>query len=149
MRKLLLTVCLTAGLFGCGGSAPPPKLPATVPASGLITLDGKPLPAANVVFIPRGMTKGLECFGATDDSGKFTLTQMRGQPGAPPGEYTVVVSKLVARDGKPLPPEAAEAPANFGAVESLPARYSSVSDSELIAQVQPSGGEYPFKLKSR
>lgn len=146
----IASLVAVAGLTGCGGGAPAAVLPTTVPVGGVVTLDGKPLPWANVKFIPRGATKGVECYGITDDMGKYELMQMRGGTGAPPGEYMVVVNAFAKPDGTPVsmgpgdPP-----PANVGAVESLPPRYSSYSASKLMAQVPTNGGEFKFDLKSR
>lgn len=152
MLRLGWIACLVsvAGLAGCGGSSPAAVLPTTVPVGGVVLLDGKPLPRASVKFIPRGATKGVECYGITDDMGKYELMQMRGGTGAPPGEYMVVVNAFAKPDGTPVsmgpgdPP-----PANVGAVESLPPRYSSYRESKLMAQVSASGGEFKFDLKSR
>ncbi len=140
---------MSAALSGCGGSPPPVKtLPATVPTTGVVKMDGKPLSLATVVFVPSGATKGVECIGVTDEAGKFSLQQMRGDSGAPPGEYRVVVSRMV-KDGKPIQLGPDEFPANVGATESLPLKYSNPSESTLAAVVPPGGGEIPIELKSR
>jgi len=141
---------IVASLLGCGGAPPAAGLPTTVPVGGVVTLDSKPLPRASVKFIPRGATKGVECYGITDEMGKYELMQLRGGTGAPPGEYMVVVNAFAKPDGTPVsmgpgdPP-----PANVGAVESLPPRYSSYTASKLMAQVPATGGQFPFDLKSR
>ncbi|WP_437192166.1 carboxypeptidase-like regulatory domain-containing protein [Planctomicrobium sp. SH527] len=144
------TLCAIAMTFlGCGGGTEKASLPNTVPVTGTIKLDGKPLAGATVVFVPKSGTAGIECTGTTDAEGRYTLKQLRGGDGAPPGTYSVVVSALVGPDGKPLnlPPDTP--PADAGAVESLPPRYSSMTDSVLSATVPTEGGDFPFELKKR
>lgn len=149
MLRTGMCLVVLAVIVGCGGAAPAKPLPKTAPAVGLITLDGTPLPFATVMFAPRGATKGIECVGVTDETGKYTLTQTRGGEGVPPGEYTVVVSRYVRGDGTPIRLDPKEPPANQGAVESLPPQYSSSIDSVLVATVPETGGEFKFDLKSR
>jgi hypothetical protein len=83
----LLVGALTAAL-GCGGGGPKP-----VKVEGVVTLDGKPLPAATVTFVPAG--DGRAASGRTEQDGTFRLTTYRTDDGALPGEYkvTVVVEK--------------------------------------------------------
>lgn len=151
----MLRFCVSLGVLalaaGCGGSAAPEKaLPTTVPVSGVVTLDGKPLQKAAIRFVPRGETKGVDCYGFTDDTGRYELTQLRGGAGAPPGEYTVAFSQFAKPDGTPVgigpndPP-----PADQGAFESLPTRLSNPTESKIVAQVPQGGGELKFDLKSR
>src|SRR5262245_12374499 len=81
----LLAGAPTAAL-GCGQGK-------TVKVEGVVTLDGKPLPAATVTFVPDG--NGRAASGRTDQDGIFRLTTFRTDDGAVPGEYkvTVVVDK--------------------------------------------------------
>jgi hypothetical protein len=69
---------------GCGG---PLK---TVKVEGVVTLDGKPLPAATVTFVPVG--DGRAASGRTEKNGHFRLTTFRTDDGAMPGEYKVTVA---------------------------------------------------------
>lgn len=78
-------------MFACGCSPTPP--PVTL-VEGVVLLDGKPLPNAQVQFIPN-----LEQFGAemnstatTDDHGRFELKcTYKAQPGAVVGKHWVLV----------------------------------------------------------
>lgn len=150
MCRLTVWLGLAVLFSGCGGGTPSGKpLPKTVAVSGLLSLDGKPLSSAVVTFVPTGSTKGVECTGVTDDAGKFTLTQLRGESGAPPGEYRVVVNRYVKTGGVPVALGAGEFPADVGAVESLPPRYSSPTESSLTATVPEKGGEIPLNLKGK
>jgi len=147
MSRLAVSGLFLALLSGCGGGETPAKsLPSTVAVSGVVRMDGKPLSSTSVTFVPSGTTKGVECVGVTDDAGKYTLRQLRGGDGAPPGEYRVVVNRFVKNDGSPISLNTGEFPADVGAVESLPPRYSTM-DSQLVVTVPPMGGDVPIELK--
>src|SRR5437868_13995299 len=86
----VLSVLLSA--YGCGSSGG--NLPKTVPATGVVTLDGKPVDGAQVVLVPpEGSTTGA--FGVTDSGGHFSLRAFEQKDGAIPGEYKVQVSKTI------------------------------------------------------
>ncbi|WP_417386680.1 carboxypeptidase-like regulatory domain-containing protein [Gimesia sp.] len=145
--RAFLLLMISGSLVGCGGAPAASPLPETVPVTGVVTLDGAPIAAATVTFIPQGQTKGVECLGTTDEGGKYQLQQQHGAEGAPPGNYKVVISRLLRGDGTPLPEEGAGA--GGIAVESLPARYSNVSGSRLTAVVPEAGGEFDFDLQNK
>jgi len=84
-------LCLAASL-GCGSAGG--NLPKTVPASGVVTLDGKPVDGAQVILVPAG--EGVTgAFGVTNSSGHFSLRAYEQKDGAIPGEYKVQVSKTI------------------------------------------------------
>ncbi len=76
----LVAVVAAVAFAGCGGGSV-----STVPVSGTVTLDGKPLAGATVNFA----TKDFAAQGKTDSKGKFTLVQ-----GAQPGANAVFISKI-------------------------------------------------------
>ena len=65
-----------------------------MPASGVVTLDGKPVDGAQVVFVPAGEAK-TGATGVTNTSGKFSLRAYQEKDGSIPGEYQVQISKTV------------------------------------------------------
>ncbi len=138
---------LLLGLAGCGGANNSSQLPETAPVMGVVNLNGAPLQWATVTFVPSGNTKGVECVGLTDESGKYSLKQIRGSEGVPPGEYRVVINQLVTSEGAPYKPGSEIAPITAGAVEALPLKYSNVEKTTLTANVSQSGGEFPFELQ--
>ena len=141
MRFRACVLLIVSGfLVGCGGAPAATPLPETVPVTGVITLDGQPIAAAAVTFIPQGQTKGIECQGTTDEGGRYQLQQQHGAEGAPPGSYKVVISRLLRGEG---------AGAGGIAVESLPPRYSDVRVSQLTAVIPQAGGEFNFDLQSK
>jgi hypothetical protein len=84
--SVLCLVVLTA-FSGCGSGGP-----ATVPVTGIVLLDDKPLEGAGVTFMS---STGIIATGTTDSAGKFTLTTI-GDPakaGAVPGKHKVGVAK--------------------------------------------------------
>src|SRR5262245_44763471 len=125
---------LLAVLCGCGAADSGPPL---VPAEGVVLLDGKPLSGADVMFEPRGSTKGQAVFGRTDAAGKFVLRTPDGKrTGAAVGEYHVVVNKLIRPDGSDFVPDPNSGPMDTGGFrEVLPATYSDNAQSQLAAKV--------------
>lgn len=152
IAKLRILGLLAIGLSGCGGAANAKPLPPTVPVSGTITLNGEPLAFAAVTFIPGVQTKGIECTGLTDEYGNYTLKQMRGAEGAPPGEYQVVIRCPKSMDGTPAlkpPPSGTKADEVMGvAAESLPPQYSDPAQTRLTNVVPKEGGTLDFDLKA-
>jgi hypothetical protein len=138
---------LLSGLAGCGDGLK------RVPVQGKLTNQGQPLGNATVQFIPVGSTKGEGGIGVSDNDGNFTLIgSRRGDKGVVPGEYKIRVSRLIARDGTPLPADAKQAD-NPGCKESVPGPYASVDGTPLKATVPDKGGEVtidiPVKIAGR
>jgi hypothetical protein len=71
---------------GCGGSDRPPM----GKVSGVVTLDGVPVPNASVMFIPAA--GGRPASGITDASGHFQLKTFEKDDGALLGEHKVTVT---------------------------------------------------------
>ena len=95
---------------------------------------------------------GMGSTGTANAEGKFELTTVIGQnakPGAPPGSYRVVVSSLGDPMGKPIEAKPNEPPANIGAMELLPPRFSDPSQTELKATVPEAGSTFEFKVSKR
>jgi len=71
--------------------------------TGVITLDGQPLPEASVSFVPKTDGQGALVSGVTDSTGTYQLQTLSGEilQGTLPGEYIVTVRKSeVTWDGK-------------------------------------------------
>jgi hypothetical protein len=99
----VLVACLA--LCGCGGS-----YDSTV--TGMVSLDGAPLPRGTVKFLPD--QSGPAAYGVIAADGKYSVTTGR-EAGLPAGAYTVTVvanepsvpntnSSLPPAPGKPLAP---------------------------------------------
>jgi hypothetical protein len=86
-------------VMGCSGSAPDDRPRQAV--SGEVTLDGKPLDNAQIVFDPKSKTDGVGAFG-TIVEGHFSIAKSEGPV---PGSYFVRISSAAstsaAADHKP------------------------------------------------
>lgn len=155
----VIGLILVLGGSGCGGQA---KL---VKVSGVVTLDGAPLPGAAVVF--SSIKGGRDANGMTDDEGRFELTTFKSKDGALPGEYKVVVTVTPALDpsigGVALDPNDKNAMAKAFMIHSAKMKeqkegkstesksavhpnYTKV-DTTPLREVVPSGGPVKIELK--
>jgi hypothetical protein len=143
----LLIPLLTAA--GCG-SETMSNLPATVPASGVVTLDGQPVEGAQVTFVPQGDTTGsggatasIGATAATDRDGRFSLRANGEKEGAVPGSYKVQVSKTVAvkLDG-PGVDGGDPVRYDFG----VPRKYTATDTSGLSVEI-PASGKTDIRLE--
>ncbi|WP_417382730.1 carboxypeptidase-like regulatory domain-containing protein [Gimesia sp.] len=85
MTSKFLLVTLSVYCLGCSGGDSVDL--GTV--SGVITMDGAPLPDAIVVFVPE---KGNPSTGRTDSSGKYELSYLGDSKGAIVGSHKVKVT---------------------------------------------------------
>jgi hypothetical protein len=123
---LALAFCL----WGCGG----PAHPDVGRVSGVVTLDGQPLPEATVMFQP---AEGRASIATTDSAGKYSLIYLDGVPGAKLGPHTVIIrTEIPGEDGQPPI-----------AKEKLPKKYH--DQTELTAEVKPGSNTFDFPLTSQ
>lgn len=113
-----------------------------IPVTGIVTLDGKPVEDAAVLFMP--MAGGPAASGTTDAQGRFQLSSVN-QSGVVPGEHQVTITKQtmlgITPDGLP----------DAGGIRiqwHVPEKYSRPETSGLKANVDPSQGEFRFSLSS-
>jgi hypothetical protein len=62
----------------------------------VVTLDGKPVAGATVLFMPDGQDGSRPATGFTSSDGTFQLTTFNPDDGALPGTYRVVIQKTEA-----------------------------------------------------
>lgn len=131
------TVCsiaLAASLLvGCGGG------PAVVPVSGVVTLDGEPLPEAAVTFQPTAQSGASDgSYGKTDAQGRYALKLVTNDSeGAVLGKHRVMISLVK--------PSTDDSPSME---TGLPTRYN--SQSELTFDVPAGGSDAAnFDLESK
>ena len=79
---------LALAAAGCGRGGKKP-----VPVKGTVTLDGKPVSLALVMFVPQ-KEGGMMAHGVTNHDGEFELTTYKPNDGALPGDYNVTVTKV-------------------------------------------------------
>jgi hypothetical protein len=87
-------------LLGCSGGS-------GSSITGVVTLDGQPLPDAEVEFIPFDRSQGLGSdLVRTDSAGRFEIKPHPRKAGLKPGKYSVMVSKWIdPKTKQPLAPE--------------------------------------------
>lgn len=137
VRGLAAVVALGT-LVGCGQSGPE-----LAEVGGTVTLDGKPVPNANVTFRPQG-PEGSPSYGVTDANGNYELRFSRDKTGATPGTHHVEITteKLSPEDREALKAEGHDV---FEFVP-VPAKYS--RPGELVRDVERGGNTIDFKLES-
>jgi hypothetical protein len=119
--KLAYYLLLVTGLLGCSSASKPYK---TAAVSGRVTLDGKPLAGARVIFqvehTPQaGLVSGPEAHGETDANGNYSLTTVFKDRGATVGRNRVMIStrKLQRPANNP------DGPVKEVAPEKVPGKY--------------------------
>ena len=161
MHRLICGVLVLAlvGVAGCpGGTALPVE-----PVEGVVTLDGEPVPAATVEFVPVTEGEGMSAYGMTDEQGVYRLTAVGTEEaeaphggGTLPGEYYVGVTKSVA-DVPMSAEEAAELgveyqPPAYGQSPQMtyvvPRRYNRPRDSGIRVTVEPGQNTIDLELTS-
>lgn len=157
IRCGILAAALT--LAGCTGSEDKwtKELPETVPAAGVVLLDGKPVERAAVVLSPMPPAKH-PAQALTRADGTFELKAFPAKDGAVPGSYQVGVTKNVETGaGAAKDPasygldaaHAAESPALIEFKNVLPQKYANPASSGLKVEIPPEGtSELKIELKS-
>jgi len=127
-RKLgfvILVMMLAA--IGCRTA---PVIPELGAVTGTITLDGRPLVNATVIFTPAG--PGRTSVAVTDADGRYALAYLRGITGANLGRHAVRIT--AANEANEMQ-------------ESLPERYH--LKTVLTAEVAAGPNTIDFDLKSK
>lgn len=148
IKHYWLLLGFTICSLGCNGGRGDKWLEArakTVPVSGVVTLDGKPVEAATVVFFAR--SADLAATGSTDAEGRFVLRTYEPGDGAILGEHEVMIEKTTETQVLPLDPEAPIPPPKIE--HHLPRRYGDRKKSGLTAVVEEAGQNvFAFTLKA-
>lgn len=134
-RVVALTL-LTGLVAGCGGPSDRPDL-GTV--SGVVTLNGTPLPNATVTFLPDA---GRSSVGITDESGRYELKYTHDAAGAKVGPHTVSISTLSASSSSEVSGGSEVAASG----EQVPPQYN--VQSTLKEDVQAGANTIDFDLES-
>jgi hypothetical protein len=135
MRFLSLPIVVLLCL-GCGGGG---KLGELVTVKGKVTLDGVPLTAGSVRFVPdkdQGNTGTHEPVSEIGADGTYSLTTV-DKSGAPLGWYKVTVSpKLTIDSSKP-----------FAQKSPFPTKFSSAEHTPIKIEVVKSPGADAYEIK--
>jgi hypothetical protein len=119
------TACCLLMLSGCGSDLP--KLGAV---KGKVTLDGKPLANAGVVFTP--LDGGRQSMAVTDQDGNYELVYLRDIRGAKVGQHAVGIAAADGESAKQEP---------------IPSRYN--TQTTLRESVHPGANVINFTLTSK
>ena len=87
MLRTLLFMSLLSLSTGCA------KGPELGDVTGRITLEGEPVEAAYVTFLPM-FPGGMELVGKTDADGNYDVQYSATRKGIPPGKYQILLSTL-------------------------------------------------------
>jgi len=149
-------ILLTVFCFGCSGSGTEVELGKV---TGVVTMDGKPLADAVVIFIPEN---GNPSTAQTDAAGKYELAHRGNAMGAIPGKHKVRITT-----GQPAAPavdpdadmsnvtpttgagfeEAGTPKGKAAKKEPIPAKYN--TNTTLTAEVKAGENTFDFKLESK
>lgn len=128
---LLSTLTLWGVMLGCS-SQPASPIPLKK-VTGMVTLDGDPLPSGSITFMPVVGTNS--CTGEIEQ-GRFTLSTFSPGDGAPPGEYKVSVVSWTT------PPDM-----GVEGVPAIPKKYLDANLSGLTATIsEASSQDIPIAL---
>lgn len=151
-KSLTVAGCCLLGLALVAQSGCGPSLPKTVPVSGTIKLNGKPIEGASVSFIRD--SGGRIGYGISDAQGQFKISTFGTEDGATLGRHKVVVAK-VDLQGLSVPKVEVEQNAEIGEPlleqkgawkpkSLLPEKYSNPETTDLFVEV--SVGMDPVEL---
>lgn len=144
---ILALLGLSAVVPACGGGAVK-----TEGVVGVVTLDGEPLPNANVYFTPVDKTAGaMQGVGRTNELGEYKLQTLLGKAdaGTTPGDYVVTIDCVdeVETGGTTTNDEGEEVP-ELKEIQRVPARYLNGETSGLTATVVKGSNKFDFALTS-
>jgi len=136
MTCAMLAGCETAGTVD------------TVPATGVVTLDGQPVANVSMTLVPQEGVKGRGGYAVTGEDGSYSFQVDSETEGVPAGYYRVLLQKYAMPDGSPIPDGASAADA--GMVNVLPPVYSNPEESQVWVNFpSPDGQGIAIDLKSR
>lgn len=150
-RLVILVVLASLPCWaGCGSGD-------AVAVSGIVTLDGQPLPGVQVLFdkpdVPPNENKGYT--GRTDAAGRYSLRPSTGEGnGLPPGKYRVSLSTAVYDPANPPPAPSKDSRSSAFFPESAPPPPERIPPAyrggQLTFEVPADGTEEAnFDLKSK
>lgn len=130
-----LVLVLTGSLWALGCSAKDQDRPELGRVNGIVSLDGKPLAKALVVFAPEA---GRSSAGVTDSAGRYELQYLHNVKGAVIGHHKVQITTYY---------EDEDSVAALKAKETIPARFN--SKTTLTANVEDGEESIDFDLQSK
>ena len=126
-RRIVATTLICSASFWVAGCEAKVERPKTVPVSGVVNWNGKPLTEGSVYFAPDDKTKGHPAVGSIGPDGKYVLSTFEKGDGAVPGTYKIAVQVMQGAD---------EVAKKIGK-KVLPDKYYDASISGLTATIGP------------
>ncbi|HID21451.1 MAG TPA: carboxypeptidase regulatory-like domain-containing protein [Planctomycetaceae bacterium] len=159
--RLVLAVVLAIGVCYVAGCSRGPERPKTYPVTGTVTLDGKPVEGATVVFVPKEEGTGRAATGVTDSNGKYSLGTFASGDGVIPGEYLIKITKYRPPSTQQPPVgdeedeesemraflEAQQGTQQTQTESELPVKYSNEQTSGLFFTVEAKDNTFDIALK--
>jgi hypothetical protein len=143
LKVHLLSLCGLACALAFAGCNSGPQLPPTVPAEGIVTLDGTPVSDATVSFIADVGT--YNATAVTGKDGKFAMKAFEEKNGVVVGSYKVEINKTVIET---LGVNSGETSVSIK--YGVPKKYTTFGTSGLTIAIEKSGNkEIKFELKSK
>lgn len=139
LALVVLSTCGCGGAKSSGGDL--------VPATGTVTLDGKPAEGIAISLIPQAGVSGKGGYGVTGPDGSFSLQVSPDQQGVVAGKYLVLMTKYTMPDGSPIPADMSAADAGLN--NALPNRYSDPSTSDVYVDFPPTNPPLVIGITSR
>lgn len=154
LRIQSLVFVMAVGLATLSGCTPAP--PPVIPVSGVLTLNGAPLPHAEIKFVPmqEGLGGNYTASGVTDKNGKFTVSL----PGKTEPGCCACECKILVVEG-PMPAAAREDSArgmkkgaDFRASlknRPIPSIYDRTGTTPLTVTVGEGNDKFEFDLERK
>ena len=124
IAMMAFAVVLLVGFAGCGALSSAPPAPTTVPVTGKVTYQGRPLTKGTVMFEPEGA--GKEGRGEIQPDGTYVLSTYKKDDGAVLGNHHVTV---------------------LNADKMVPQKYAGRGTSKLEMEVSEGKTDYSINLK--
>ena len=151
MKCVILFLCLFAFVTGCHSDRI-----RTEYVTGVVRCDGNPVAQAQITFIPvEGSPGAIAATGTSDESGKYTIQVLQGNPGAgtTPGEYIVTIARTetipVDSAGKQIQLAPGETANSYIGVERLPIKYKKQETTPFRVTVAKGKNKFDFELESK
>jgi hypothetical protein len=120
--------------------------------TGTVTLDGKPLPGAQVTFVPRDKKVTGGGGTQTGPDGKFELLPRPGsKEPLKPGRYVVLITQMVDKKGSvPSEEDYGTLSAAGELTNKLPDKYNNQEFPQFEVEIKPGDNELkPFDVNSK
>lgn len=144
---LVALLVLIAVVPACGK-----KTIKTEGVSGTITLDGQPLPFAQITFVAVDKSAGTDSYGNSDADGNFKIQTLQGKAngGTTPGMYKVAVTCFKEEEtGKTYKDEEGNEKPETRDVSVVPAKYNSAETSGIEVEVKKGSNTINLELQSK